>query len=158
KQAPSLDDARDEFERELGHTAERLRHQLLEERERHLSDYRHRKAELVQSQRRERQSLKEHQTQERLEQAKIHQAAFRKGLAEIWDRLRGHHRKISKQNEAEALATKKCQTLAWQTMIDRQLNERRRLRVHQLTVNRDHVRERTRLERSLSTMMRGLER
>ncbi|MEM9837655.1 MAG: relaxase [Pseudomonadota bacterium] len=156
--AQSLEDAKNAFESELGKTAERLRTELRKERQNQLADYRARKSDLVKRHRLERKALAEtHQAQLKAEN-RARQARFRKGLGGIWDRLRGQHRKISRQNEIEGQKTAKQHRAEREKFFHRQLVDRRRLRVHQLTVNKEHARDRTRLERSFEQVIRGYER
>ena len=86
---------------------------------------------LISKQRQERAALKEKLEQRRIEEAKARQARFRNGLRGLWDRLRGEHKTITKQNERETLACEKRDSYEKDRLVSVQLSERRALKERQ---------------------------
>ncbi|NHK29679.1 relaxase/mobilization nuclease domain-containing protein [Parvularcula flava] len=86
---------------------------------------------LIAKQRQERAALQEKLEQRRIEEAKARQARFRKGLRGLWDRLRGEHRTITKQNERETLACEKRDRKEKDRLVFAHLSERRALKDRQ---------------------------
>ncbi|MEX0283318.1 MAG: relaxase/mobilization nuclease domain-containing protein [Paracoccaceae bacterium] len=94
----------------------------------------HQRRKLIEKQRAERLRLKakleERQTREALQR----QERFRKGLQGLWDRVRGEHGKIRKENEASAWEAHLRDREQTDDMIFGQIEERK-------TLKRDQIRE-----------------
>ena len=101
-----------------------------------------RRAALVRRQRAERQTLADRVRQRRIAEAVERQGRFRKGLAGIWDFLRGEHARIRERNEQEAEAAAIRDRTEQDTLAFLQLKERRTLEIFRLNVSRDYVKER----------------
>ncbi|MEL6708615.1 MAG: relaxase [Pseudomonadota bacterium] len=98
----SVDETKARIAGEMDTTLARLQQQQEAERRRVAAEYQRQREELVEKQRAEReaqmQALRQRQDQEQAER----QARFRRGLAGLWDRLRGEHRRLTEQNALEA--------------------------------------------------------
>ncbi len=103
------------------------------------------KAGLVEQQRQERQSFLEGQNTRQLEEAVERQARFRTGVAGLWDRLRGEHRRIEQTNANEAQAASLRDRDEKDAFIFKQMERRRELAVQAQTQRRGYVEERTAL-------------
>ena len=75
----------------------------------------------------ERQTLKKHQDARELKEIKIRQERFNKGLRGLFDRIIGTHSKIKKQNELEAYQSAKRDQKQRDTLIFKQMQQRRQL-------------------------------
>lgn len=85
------------------------------------------RASLVERHRAERSAFRD-ALQQRIEaEARQRKARFRSGLAGLWDRLRGEHRRIRQLNEREAEEARKRDIAEKDALVFRQLGERRRL-------------------------------
>ncbi|MGB6229120.1 MAG: relaxase [Litorimonas sp.] len=91
-----------------------------------------RRRALVKKQKAERLALTQAQTRKWEAASKERQTRFNRGLSGIWDRLRGEHRRIRKQNEREAFEQLKADQNARETMIWRHLQERQRTELFKL--------------------------
>jgi hypothetical protein len=91
-----------------------------------------RRKALVTKQQAERKALIEAQACHRMAANKECQARFNRGLSGIWDRLRGEHARIRKQNEREAYAQMGQDRQARDTMIWRHLQERQRIEIFKM--------------------------
>lgn len=99
---PSVDETRARIAREMDTTLSRLQSEQQAEQQRARAEYQREREELVEKQRVDReaqaQALRERQNREQADR----QARFRRGLAGLWDRLRGEHRRLTEQNALEA--------------------------------------------------------
>jgi hypothetical protein len=116
-----------------------------------------RRKALVTKQQAERKALTEAQERRRIAASKERQARFNRGLSGIWDRLRGEHARIRKQNEREAFAQMGQDSQMRDTMIWRHLQERQRIEIFKLrhresaqTIQRNLNRDRQRYVQSNS--------
>ncbi|WP_298912179.1 relaxase/mobilization nuclease domain-containing protein [uncultured Roseobacter sp.] len=89
--AKSMQPALDQSQTELKARKQKLKQRQDQER-----------GKLIERQRAERQRLKERLEQRQIAEVKQRQERFRVGLKGLWDRLRGEHSKIKKENEAQA--------------------------------------------------------
>ncbi|WP_300054909.1 relaxase/mobilization nuclease domain-containing protein [uncultured Roseobacter sp.] len=95
---------------------------------------------LTEKQRVERKRLKD-KLEERCTQEAVHrQARFRKGLQGLWDRVRGEHAKIRKENEADAWVAHLRDQQQTDEAIFRQMDERKGLR-RQQDIEMSHIKE-----------------
>ena len=94
-------------------------------------------------QERQRQALVAHQRDLRAKQAQMleqrqwqearhRQARFRPGLGGLWDKLRGEHARIRRENEQDALKAMQRDRAKRDELILRQIDERRRLTVERV--------------------------
>jgi len=124
---PSLSQARQTMAREMSAMLSRLRDEQYERVAALKAEHNQRKQAIVDQQRRDRaallQRLNEHQQRERA----MRQARFRTGLAGIWDRLRGEHKRLAERNRTEAIASQQRDKAQRDKLIFRQLSERRLL-------------------------------
>lgn len=91
------------------------------------SAFEERRMLLVTRQRDERQRLGELHQRRQAEEAKQRQARFRHGLAGLWDRLRGEHRRIRRLNEQDAASAARRDRSEKDQLVFRQLEQRRDL-------------------------------
>ncbi len=124
---PSLVQAKETMARDLSLMLSRLRDEQYERAAALKAEHNQRKQEMVDEQRADR-TLQDRQRQEReLREQMERQARFRKGLAGLWDRLRGEHRRLAEQNRLEALACQQRGKQALDALVFKQLAERRAL-------------------------------
>ncbi|MFP7673719.1 relaxase/mobilization nuclease domain-containing protein [Marivita sp. S0852] len=90
------------------------------------------RAELVKRQRAERERLKSKQNERRIFEAEQRQARFRSGLQGLWDRVRGEHGRIRKENELEAWQAHVRDQKQMDNLVFRDLEDRRALKRSQL--------------------------
>ena len=108
-----------------------------------------RRAALVRRQRAERQALTDRIRQRRMVEAIERQGRFRKGLAGVWDYLRGEHARIRRRNEQEAEAAAIRDSTEKDTLVLVQVKERRTLEMFRLNVSRDYEKERNNIGRGM---------
>ncbi|MEM1195662.1 MAG: relaxase/mobilization nuclease domain-containing protein [Pseudomonadota bacterium] len=126
-QLPSLEHAKEVMGREMSAMLSRLRDEQSEQAAALKAEHNARKQEMVDQQRRERaQQDRLRQESEQRKQAE-RQARFRKGLAGLWDRLRGEHKRLTEQNRLEMLASQKRDRETRDALVFKQLSERRAL-------------------------------
>jgi len=124
-QFPTLTEAKETMAREMAAMLSRLRDERYEKAAALKAEHNQRKQEMVDRQRSERtQQDRLRQERERREQSE-RQARFRKGLAGLWDRLRGEHNRLSEQNRLEALACQHRDKTQRDALVFKQLAERR---------------------------------
>ncbi len=115
---------------------------------RHAADqFKQRRHVLVEQQRQARRNLKERIEQRRIEETRIRQSHFRTGLKGLWDFLRGEHKRICLQNEQEAKAANARDRKELDTLIFRQLEQRRALSTSWLERSKTFATVRRRLEK-----------
>ena len=86
---------------------------------------------LIEKQRAERQRLKQKLEERQTREARHRQARFRTGLQGLWDRVRGEHGKIRRENEASAWEAHLRDQRQTNDFIFRQMDERKNLRREQ---------------------------
>jgi hypothetical protein len=106
---------------------------------------------MVECHRTARRDLEAVQNERQVAEARERADRFRKGLLGLWDRATGWHARLRKENEREAAACAKLQAMERQILIDRQLEERRRLQEEIKLERRRHTREMAMLHREIST-------
>mgnify|MGYP003636018670 CR=1 FL=1 len=87
---------------------------------------------LIEKQRAERQRLKQKLEERQTCEARQRQARFRTGLQGLWDRVRGEHGKIRRENEASAWEAYLRDQRQTDEMIFRQIEERKMLQRQQV--------------------------
>ena len=125
---PSVTDAKARVAEDMLGTVDRLACELEAETKRQEAEFQHRHTVLVQRQRTDRQNLQTIQEQRGIAEAKARQARFRTGIKGLWDRLRGQHARIAKENEREAEAAQIRDRQERDALIFRHQVERRRIR------------------------------
>lgn len=144
---PDVDAVKAQLASEMAQTVNRLKGELEQQFAHSNSEYETRRTALVEKQRLERTSLKDGQDKRRADEARERQSRFRKGVAGLWDRLNGTHRKTRKQNEREAEACAARDTQEKDALVFRHLGEQQRLTLFRASLRRGYGRERMRLER-----------
>lgn len=97
-----------------------------------------------------RQALQSAQDERWTKEAVERSARFRRGVRGLWDRLTGQTAKLRDQNESEAYKAAERDAREKQTLIERQLDERRRLQREIDHARRLHTKDRALLYRQLS--------
>ncbi|WP_298307617.1 relaxase/mobilization nuclease domain-containing protein [uncultured Erythrobacter sp.] len=122
---PSLSQAKETMARDMSGMLSRLRDEQYERAAALKAEHNQRKQEIVDQQRAKR-TLQDRQRQEReLREQAERQARFRKGLAGLWDRLRGEHKRLAEKNRLEVLACQHRDKTQRDALIFKQLAERR---------------------------------
>ena len=109
------------------------------------------KAQLKDKQRAERQKLNQKQSERCLCEAKKRQARFRRGLSGLWDRLRGEHRRIHRENEHDAWQAHQRDQKQRDEVVFRHLEERKILK-------RENARNRASLEDEMHELQKDRDR
>ena len=122
--------------------------QELEDQSRKLNFFfEERRRTLVQRQRAERQALKAKLEKRRLDGALARQARFRGVIKGLWDRLRGEHARITKCNEHEAAAVSIRNREELDTLVFRQLDQRRHLNIFRLQARNEHEADKQQIQK-----------
>lgn len=122
---PSLVQAKETMARDMSSMLSRLGDEQYERAAALKAEYNQRKQEMVDQQREER-AMQDRQRQAReLREQAARQARFRKGLAGLWDRLRGEHKRLAERNRLEVLACQHRDKTQRDALIFKQLAERR---------------------------------
>lgn len=143
----SVEDAKTRIADDMAGVFARFRDELDAEAVARLQVFEDRRKDAVRRQRAERKALEESQRVREIEAAVERQARFRRGLAGLWDRLRGAHRSIQRENEREALVALEQDRAQKDTLIHRHLEERRRLDLFKRGLRQEYQRERQELDR-----------
>lgn len=141
---PSLTQAKETMARDMSAMLSRLRDEQYEKAAALKAEHNQRKQEMVDQQRRERAQQDRHRQERRQSEQAERQERFRKGLAGLWDRLRGEHKRLAEQNRLEAMACQQRDKTQRDALIFRQLGERRSLNQkskQRLEQIKDHKRE-----------------
>ena len=101
-----------------------------------------------------RQQQKEQQALRETEEARRRAGRFRKGFAGLWDWVSGKSRKIKKQNETEAAEARKRDERERDTLIAKQLQERRVLQTDLKKLQHSRSEEIARLREDVAHYMR----
>lgn len=132
KDLPSLEQAQADIRDDMSAMLTRLKTDIDVRAEAAATRFEVRRKALVTKQQAERQALIDMQSRRRMAANKERQARFNRGLSGIWDRLRGEHARIRKQNEREAYTQMGQDRQARDTMIWRHLQERQRIEIFKL--------------------------
>ncbi|MEM6413316.1 MAG: relaxase/mobilization nuclease domain-containing protein [Pseudomonadota bacterium] len=150
----SVDDLKSLIAKDMLSNFEKFKGDLKQHTNERLRDFESRLVSLARKQKAERLSLYEHQGKRSVEENRIRQSRFRKGIKGLWDVLRGEHRRIQKFNENEAEAYSKRDRLEKDQLIAQHLEQRKQLELFKLQTRRDYVRDSRILERD-SEVYRG---
>lgn len=129
KDLPSLEQAQADIREDMSAMLTRLKADIDVRTKAAATRFEVRRKALVTKQQAERQALINMQSRRRIAANKERQARFNRGLSGIWDRLRGEHARIRKQNEREAYSQMEQDRQARDTMIWRHLQERQRIEI-----------------------------
>ncbi|MEM9878671.1 MAG: relaxase/mobilization nuclease domain-containing protein [Pseudomonadota bacterium] len=133
KELPTLDDMRGQVANDMLSTMQRFQKQLDAKDQQRRERFEGIKDNLVQKQRLQRAKMQESHEQRQISELKERQSRFRSGLGGVWDKLRGEHQRIQKQNELEALQSLHRDRAEQHRMILSHLDQRRRLDKMQVT-------------------------
>ncbi|MEM8987288.1 MAG: relaxase/mobilization nuclease domain-containing protein [Pseudomonadota bacterium] len=137
---PSLEEAKRTMADDMLGKMQGFSDQLEQDRQRQAEAYEQRRATLVEHHQAERQRQAQKMEDRQQQEACDRQARFRKGLAGLWDRLRGEHKRISERNAIEAQSARDRDQALKEQLIQRQLEQRRRLNVlHMQDRERTHA-------------------
>ncbi|MEM9232413.1 MAG: relaxase/mobilization nuclease domain-containing protein [Pseudomonadota bacterium] len=114
-----------------------------------------RRREMVRKQSEERKEFRAELEARRIREARQRQARFRKGLGGIWDRLRGEHKRIRKQNERDAVEAKKRDQSQHDQFVVQQLTHRQQLKAFALEARRNLRSQKAELEQD-ANLFRGM--
>jgi hypothetical protein len=106
---------------------------------------------LVEKQRTERASLQETHAARRTQENVVRSRRFPKGLKAVWFKLTGKYKKIQELNETEARQCDERDQMECQSLIDRQLAERRTLQHEIRQMRHHHIIRMKVLDRNLRT-------
>lgn len=99
---PSLEEAKAQIAQEMQPALTRWQQELAQRLEAQQSRYETHKRGLLERQNAERQRLFDGIEERRIRETQARQERFRTGIAGLWDRLRGEHRRLREQNQKEA--------------------------------------------------------
>lgn len=99
---PTIDEAKAQFAQEMQPALTRWERQLQERIDAHHARTETQKRELLERQTAERQALFEGIEERQIRETQVRQERFRTGIAGLWDRLRGEHRRLREENEKDA--------------------------------------------------------
>jgi len=99
---PSLDEAKATFAKEMQPALTRWERELQERIDAQQARYETNKRSLIERQTAERQKLFDGIEDRRIRETQARQERFRTGIAGLWDKLRGEHRRLREENETDA--------------------------------------------------------
>lgn len=141
---PGVEEIRQRVARLYEQTLKRHIHELNRAAAAELAPLQQQKRALVAGQREARATLRSNQRTRWTREAAARQERFSKGLRGVWDWLRGRHKALRRQNEMEIVYKRDRDRQERQTLIQEQLNERRKL---QREIGRAQTRHANDLER-----------
>ena len=143
KELRSVDEAKEHIAQTMQPTLSRWQEEL-EARKQDLEERQERqRRELVEKQRAERKRLRGKLEERRIREAQQREARFRKGLQGLWDRVRGEHSRIRKENERDAWDAHLRDRDHTDEMIFRQMDERKAVK-RQQKVEMSHIKDKAR--------------
>lgn len=141
---PTIDEAKAQFAQEMQPALTRWERQLQERIDAHHARTETSKRELTERQTAERQKMFVGIEQRRIRETQERQERFRTGIAGLWDRLRGEHRRLREENEKEAYDALLRDRREKDELIFAQLEQRRALQEqHKQEVARLQEQQRT---------------
>lgn len=146
---PSIEDARRDFAQAMLPAFDRMQAELAEQEKRKQLEAERRHAELVQRQRAQRGKQAAMMQAQQAEEARRRQDRFRKGVAGVWDRLTGDHKRIQQENERDAWQAHKRDQALKDQLIFRHLEDRRRLDQDKVRLQSHEAERRKALETDL---------
>jgi hypothetical protein len=153
---PSVEEAKRQIGQEMAPATDRLRRENLHEREAQSAEFEKRRTALAEKHRAERACAFEAIEKRSRGESLARQERFRAGFSGIWDRVRGEHGRIRRQNEAEAYAALLRDRREKDVLIFRQLEERRSLHTERCRV-RDELKDRCQELRQEQSRYRRME-
>lgn len=145
----SVEDAKAKLAMIMLSTVKRLSRENDARNSQQTEEYERRKADLISRQKTERISLATRQEARRVKEAHARQLRFRTGLKGLWDTLRGHTRKIRRENEADAQAAAMRDRDERDVLIFQHLRERQQVNLFKLELHEEFAREQYSLEHDL---------
>lgn len=139
---PIVDDVKAQIALQMQSRMEQFDQSLSNQLSRKEAEFERRRDALVTRQKSERQALCEKLNAREQEEIKIRQARFTTGLRGVWDKLRGHHKRIRQQNEREAFESLKRDQALKDQLTFRHIDERQRLTSMKLRMRETFERQR----------------
>lgn len=124
---PSVDEAKAQIAADMRPALDRWDKEIAERVEAQQARYEHHKRGLIERQSAERQRLFEGIEERRIKETQERQERFRSGIAGLWDRLRGEHRRLRDENERDAYACLQRDRREKDDLVFAQLTQRRAL-------------------------------
>lgn len=143
---PSVDDAKAAMSHNMDAALQRMGDSVSARAAKAKERYDERRLVLVKHQRSQRAALSARQESRRALENQLRQARFRKGLAGVWDRLRGQHGRIAALNARESEHSAHRDQNERDALVSRHLSERRRLGIFKLRLDQRFERVRAELE------------
>jgi len=129
---PTVDETKDRIKLEMQGMTQRLQSDVQARAKAAQDRFEARRKALVKKQQAEREALKRQQDQHRIAANKKRQSRFRRGLAAVWDHLRGEHKRIQTQNEHEAFVEFRQHRQDMDNLVFQHLKERQRIEIYKL--------------------------
>nr|WP_281719909.1 relaxase/mobilization nuclease domain-containing protein [Nitrosomonas nitrosa] len=147
---PSVAQAKAQMAQELVPALQKLKEaEDAKAREQHAA-FEQRRMALIAKQRAERESLLKAQETRRIQETKWRQERYRTGLKGLWDRLRGEHGRIRKENERDAYGAMLRDRREKDAFIFRHLAARRQLEALRQQERKQSIEARRELKRDIS--------
>lgn len=127
---PTIDEAKAQFAQEMQPTLTRWQSEIQKRIDAQQDRAETSKRELLERQTAERQKLFDGIEERRIKETQARQERFRTGIAGLWDRLRGEHRRLREENEKEAYDALLRDRREKDELIFTQLEARRELQDH----------------------------
>ena len=124
---PSLDEAKQVIDQKLASQVQQLTGAIQSRYQDWLAPMLAKRSRMKDQHQTAREDLRQSQEARAKKEAAKRQARYSKGLRGLWDRLRGKHSKIRKQNEAEAKTAMLRDRVEKEALIARQLKQRQHL-------------------------------
>lgn len=149
---PSVETVQAHYKADMAQRLEGLRKGLNVLSSRQAQDFKRRNAALIDRQREERTNLSEKQKTRWVKETKARQSRFRTGLKGIWDRLRGEHSRIAKQNSEEAKVAEARDWLEKSDLSQRHLSEKQSLKAQVRTLRERYAEQRQSLSHDIDQL------
>lgn len=164
KELRSVDEAKAHIAETMQPALSRWQEELEAKKQKLKAQLEQRRRKLIEKQRAERQRLKAKLEERQTLEARQRQARFRTGLQGLWDRVRGEHSRIRRENEADAWQAHLRDLEQTDRVVFDHLEERRALQLDQMAGRKvisdqraDLVKDRARFE-TLRTVRNGVTR
>lgn len=150
KEFPTVEEAKVAMSRDMDAALQRIGENVSARADKANKRYGQRRLALVKQQRNQRAALADRQESRRVLENLLRQSRFRKGLAGVWDRLRGEHKRIAVLNSREAEHSAHRDQNERDALVRRHLSERRRLGIfkHRLAQRFERVRAGLEIDRT----------
>ena len=136
---PSIESVQAEYKADMAQKLGACQRDLIAQSSRHAYDFKKRHTALIDRQREERLRLSENQKTRWIQETKRRQSRFRNGLKGLWDRLRGEHGRIAKQNTEEAAYALNRDHREKADLSKRHLSEKRSLKAQVQTLREEYA-------------------